>query len=58
MFYFKACNKCQGDLVREDDFYGAYFRCMQCGSIVEVNARETGLPLPLVKDAEPAELVA
>lgn len=56
MYYFKACDKCQGDLVREDDFYGAYFRCMQCGTITEVNARETGLPL--VEDAEPAELVA
>ncbi len=56
MFYFKACKKCQGDLVREDDFYGAYFRCLQCGKIVEANARETGLPL--VEDAEPAELAA
>ena len=56
MDYFKTCDKRQGDLVREDDFYGAYFRCMQCDTITEVNAREIGLPL--VEDAEPAELVA
>ena len=56
MFYFKACQICRGDLVLEDDSYGAYYRCMQCGRLVEVNARQPGLPQ--VEDAEPAELVA
>ena len=37
MIWFKACPRCeQGDLVLNDDFYGAYKQCLQCGHIVEL----------------------
>ncbi len=37
MIWFKACPRCeQGDLVLNDDFYGAYQQCLQCGHIVEL----------------------
>ena len=31
VFYFKACPRDKGDLHLENDFYGSYVRCMQCG---------------------------
>ena len=37
-FYFKACPKCQGDLYLEQDAYGAFRQCLQCGRIVELAA--------------------
>ena len=40
MFYFKACPKCSGDLHFERDVYGAFFKCFQCGRIVEAEAQE------------------
>ena len=29
---FKACRKCGGDISLEDDHYGRYFVCIQCGA--------------------------
>jgi hypothetical protein len=29
----KGCQKCGGDLTPESDFYGAYVKCLQCGTI-------------------------
>ena len=31
VFYFKACPRDKGDLHLENDFYGSYVKCMQCG---------------------------
>ena len=31
MMILKACPRCQGDLMEQDDQYGHYLRCMQCG---------------------------
>ncbi len=31
MIYFKACNRCQGDMLLERDRYGQYVQCIQCG---------------------------
>ncbi len=31
MIYFKACNRCQGDMLLERDRYGQYLQCIQCG---------------------------
>lgn len=31
MVYFKACNRCQGDMLLERDRYGQYVQCIQCG---------------------------
>ena len=27
----KGCPRCDGDLMEQDDQYGQYLRCMQCG---------------------------
>ncbi len=42
MFWLKACPKCQGDLYRSKDTYGAYVACMQCSRYL-TEAEETGL---------------
>ena len=45
MIWFKACPRCdQGDLVFNDDFYGAYKQCLQCGHIVELVDASTSAP--------------
>ena len=36
MFYFKACTKCHGDLTLERDSYGDFLKCMQCGTLTDV----------------------
>ena len=43
MYYFKACNKCEGDLYLESDSYGSFLKCLQCGRITEVETRGPGL---------------
>lgn len=42
MYYFKGCPKCKGDLYEEEDFYGSYFKCLQCGVIIDIETREMG----------------
>ncbi len=37
MMYLKACTKCSGDLTLEQDSYGDFLKCMQCGKLTEVN---------------------
>jgi len=54
-FYFKGCARCRGDLYLEDDFYGAYWRCMQCGRLTDVELREPG---KLVAKSRSKELAA
>ena len=39
---FKACQKCGGDLSLEQDKYGSYFECIQCGAVW--NARDLRTP--------------
>ena len=43
MFYFKACDKCKGDLFLDRDAYGSFLKCLQCGRLVEVEAQGSGL---------------
>ena len=31
MFWFKRCPRCSGDLFEENDQYGHFITCMQCG---------------------------
>ncbi|MFH1651432.1 MAG: hypothetical protein ABID87_04970 [Chloroflexota bacterium] len=33
MIQFRACKRCGGDVSREEDRYGAYLQCIQCGAI-------------------------
>ncbi len=37
MMYLKACTKCSGDLTLEEDSYGAFLKCLQCGKFTEVS---------------------
>ena len=43
MIYFKACHRCQGDMLLERDRYGQYVQCIQCGyetdSVQQAQAR-------------------
>jgi len=34
-FYFKACPKCRGDMYLDEDAYGVFAKCLQCGRIFE-----------------------
>ena len=36
-FYFKACPKCRGDMYLDQDVYGVFAKCLQCGRIYEAN---------------------
>jgi ssDNA-binding Zn-finger/Zn-ribbon topoisomerase 1 len=41
--YFKECPKCGGDMQLQDDMYGAFKQCVQCGLILELESvRELG----------------
>lgn len=37
---FKSCDKCGGDLCRNEDQYGAYWQCLQCAYLIEIAAAE------------------
>ena len=42
MIKFKACPKCKGDLYLNQDMYGKYLNCLQCGYLKDVlNGSET-----------------
>jgi DNA-directed RNA polymerase subunit M/transcription elongation factor TFIIS len=45
MFYFKGCDKCKGDLHLEEDSYGSFLKCIQCGRMKELQARAPGMPV-------------
>lgn len=42
-FYFKACPKCRGDMYLDEDAYGVFTKCLQCGRIYEGNAGQVKL---------------
>ena len=42
MFHLKGCPKCRGDLFFEKDFYGSYFKCLQCGLFVDLDVQVPG----------------
>ncbi len=39
-FFFKACPKCRGDMYLDEDVYGAYGKCLQCGRIFEARSQQ------------------
>ncbi|MDP6548655.1 MAG: hypothetical protein QF659_01090 [Dehalococcoidia bacterium] len=43
MYYFKACERCLGDLFLDRDSYGSFLKCVQCGRSIEVDTRGPGL---------------
>ena len=42
MYYFKGCERSGGDLYIENDGFGTYVGCMQCGAVVA----DFGVDLP------------
>lgn len=42
MWFLKACPRCHGDLVFDEDDEGAYLICVQCGHILSL-AQERAL---------------
>ena len=50
MIYFKACQRCGGDMRLSGDYYGAYRQCLQCGHMVDeqdARLKVKGLRKPL-----------
>ena len=45
MYRLKSCPRCQGDLCLEQDHYGEFQSCLQCGYLRGLNDR-SGNPLP------------
>ena len=53
MIKFKLCPRCRGDLYLGEDIFGAYYSCLQCGYL-----RDVEKPKPasdLVADTERRE---
>lgn len=45
MFWYKSCPKCHtGDLALEQDIYGWYRQCVQCGYLEEIANKPSVLP--------------
>ncbi len=47
MYWLKSCPKCRGDLCLEQDHYGAFQTCLQCGYLRELIDR-SGNPVAAV----------
>ena len=56
MIFLKACPKCHGALVLENDIYGKYLACLQCGLIRDVAKTYDGRAAQLdrVRESEAA----
>lgn len=51
MITFRACPRCRGDLYREQDQYGAFDSCIQCGAAIDtVEDRVAVAPLDAAFD--------
>jgi len=42
MIDFKACPRDKGDLILENDMYGEYKRCLQCGHYIDILEKVSG----------------
>ena len=51
MLYFKGCPRCSGDLMEEDDVFGPYTLCINCGYVMYPKAESGG---HLAKSSGPA----
>jgi DNA-directed RNA polymerase subunit RPC12/RpoP len=38
--YLKACPRCHGDIALDDDQYGRYMECLQCGFLIRSKAED------------------
>jgi DNA-directed RNA polymerase subunit M/transcription elongation factor TFIIS len=48
VLFFKSCPKCRGDMFLDQDVYGSYRQCLQCGKVQDLDtpAAATGLSAP------------
>ena len=53
MFHLKGYPKCRGDLFFEKDFYGSYFKCLQCGLMIDLDVQVPGQNKETTETAEP-----
>jgi hypothetical protein len=44
MVWLKACTKCKGDLFLDEDHYGKYKSCIQCGYIKDLSDAPVAVP--------------
>ena len=56
MYWFKQCPRCSGDLVVENDQYGIFVSCMQCGMCKDVDNEQID-PSQICLDPVPAPVV-
>lgn len=40
MIYFNACPKCHGDLMMNQDGYGSFVSCLQCGFMRDIDLKQ------------------
>lgn len=45
MMYLKGCPRCKGDLQLNNDTYGTYQKCIQCGFLKDVSVQSPPLIL-------------
>lgn len=50
MFWFKRCPRCSGDLYEDNDQYGQFITCVQCGFSKDIYNKVEG---PLDVNVEP-----
>ncbi len=56
MYWFKQCPRCSGDLVVENDQYGIFVSCMQCGMCKDVASEQID-PSQISLEPVPAPIV-
>ncbi len=56
MFWFKGCPRCSGDLYKDNDQYGVFVSCVQCGFSRDVATQGENL-LVISADPVPAPVV-
>ena len=47
MIYFNACPKCHGDLTMNQDMYGAFVSCLQCGFMRDIDVKPLAAKTPV-----------
>lgn len=47
MIYFNACPKCHGDLMMNQDGYGSFVSCLQCGFMRDIDVKPSTVKAPV-----------
>ncbi len=49
MLFFKSCPRCKGDIHFNQDIYGRYKECLQCGFMEDVQTADEALAAAVAK---------